>query len=139
MLSKLHINLRAVFNGLLLLGAFINLGLLFSRNLLEPSLSPAGYRALIEEMVSIEKLKRMLIKDDAYSRSLEDFVSTLHSILLSIYGVVAIFALIHLVLIYCRKRGSRPPAYGSIAVSLQRSIDGSDSMVGLVLIDTIDK
>jgi|TARA_B100000315_G_scaffold131409_1_gene120964 hypothetical protein len=84
-LSKLHINLMAVFNGLLLGGAFLNFGLLFSRQLPGPSLCPAGYRALIQEMVSAEKLKRMLIKDDAYICSLEGFVSTLHSILLSIY------------------------------------------------------
>ncbi len=96
--------LFAIINGLLLLGGVMIIGVILSRDLPPPGLNPERHYALIQEMTDVNKLQNMVIRDNVYIRSLENFVFTSRFILLfsSVVGVA--FGLINLVLIPWRKQ-----------------------------------
>ena len=96
--------LFAIINGLLLLGGVMIIGVILSRDLSLPGLNPERHHALIQEMTDVNKLRGMVIRENVYTRSLENFVSTLRFLLLFSSVVGAAFGLINLVLIPWRKQ-----------------------------------
>lgn len=108
MTSKDRFYTFVIVNGLLLIGGVVLFGVLLSRDLPSPGLSPEAHRALIEEMTSVDKLRGMAIRDDVYIRSLENLLSTLRTILLLSSIVIGTIALVNLVLIAWRKQKNEP-------------------------------
>ncbi len=96
--------LVAIINGLLLLGGVVIIGVILSHDLPPPGLGPEDHYALIQKMTDVNKLKNMVIRDNVYIRSLENFVFTSRFILLFSSVVGAAFGLINLVLIPWRKQ-----------------------------------
>ena len=96
--------LVAITNGLLLLGGVVIIGVILSRDLPPSGLNPERHHALIQEMTDVNKLRGMVIRENVYTRSLENFVSTLRFLLLFSSVVGAAFGLINLVLIPWRKQ-----------------------------------
>ncbi len=96
--------LFAIINGLLVLGGLLVFGVILSRDLPPPGLGPEDHYALIQKMTDVNKLKDMVLRDNAYIRSLENFIFTSRFILLfsSVVGVAC--GLINLVLIPWRKQ-----------------------------------
>jgi len=91
--------LFAIINGLLVLGGVVIFGVIISREIPPPALGPEAHHKLIQEMTEIHKLKDMVIRDNGYTRSLENLVFTSRFILLFSSVVGAAFGLINLVLI----------------------------------------
>ncbi len=103
MTSKDRHYLFAIINVLLVLGGLLVFGVILSRDLPPPGLNPERHQALIQEMTDVNKLKDMVLRDNVYTRSLENFVSTSRFILLFSSVVGAAFGLINLVLISWRR------------------------------------
>ena len=97
--------LFAIINGLLVLGGVVIFGLIISREIPPPALGPEAHHKLIQEMTEIHKLKDMVIRDNDYTRSLENLVFTSRFILLFSSVVGAAFGLINLVLIFRKGSG----------------------------------
>jgi len=104
MTSKDRHYLFAIINVFLVLGGFLVFGLIISRDPSPPGLGPGDHYALIQKMTDVNKLKDMVIRDNVYIRSLENFVFTSRFILLFSSVVGAAFGLINLVLIPWRKQ-----------------------------------
>jgi len=104
MTSKDRHYLFAIINVLLVLGGLLIFGVILSRDLPPPGLGPEDHYALIQKMTDINKLKDMVLRDNAYIRSLENFSFTSRFILLFSSVVGAAFGLINLVLIPWRKQ-----------------------------------
>lgn len=96
--------LFAIINVLLVLGGLLVFGLIISPDPPPPGLGPEDHYALIQKMTDVNKLKDMIIRDNVYIRSLENFVYTSRFILLFSSVVGAAFGLINLVLIPWRKQ-----------------------------------
>ncbi len=91
--------LFAIINGLLVLGGVVIFAVIISRENPPPALGPEAHHKLIQEMTEVHKLKDMVIRDNVYIRSLENFVVTSRFILLFSSVVGAACGLINLVLI----------------------------------------
>lgn len=104
MTSKDRHYLFAIINVLLVLGGLLVFGLIISPDPPPPGLGPEDHYALIQKMTDVNKLKDMIIRDNVYIRSLENFVYTSRFILLFSSVVGAAFGLINLVLIPWRKQ-----------------------------------
>ena len=96
--------LFVIINGLLVLGGVVIIGVILSRDLPPPGLNPERHHALIQEMTDVNKLKDMVLRDNVYTRSLENFVSTSRFILLFSSVVGGAIGLINLLLIPWRKQ-----------------------------------
>ena len=96
--------LFAVLNGLLFSGGVVVFGVIFSRNLQPPGLGPEKHHALIQEMTDVVKLRAMIIRDNVYLHSLENFVFTSRFILLFSSAVGGAIGLLNLLLIPWRKQ-----------------------------------
>ena len=91
--------LFAIINGLLVLGGVVIFAVILSREIPPPGLGPEAHQKLIHDMTDVNKLKDMVIRDNGYLRSLENFVFTSRFILLFSSVVGATFGLINLALI----------------------------------------
>ncbi len=105
MTSKDRHYLFAIINVLLVLGGLLVFGLIISHDPPPPGLGPEDHYALIQKMTDVNKLKDLMIRDNVYIRSLENFVFTSRFILLFCSVVGAAFGLINLVLISTKGSG----------------------------------
>ncbi len=108
MLSKNRLYAFVILNGLLLLVAVLLFGVLFTRDIPPPVLSPEGRRELIDKITSIDKLRGMAKRDDMYIRTLDNWISTMRLILLGSGALVGAFAITNLVLILWRSQKKGP-------------------------------
>ena len=99
MTSKDRHYLFAIINVLLVLGGLLVFGVILSRDLPPPGLGPEDHYDLIQKMTDINKLRGLVLRDNTYIRSLENFVFTSRFILLFSSAVGAAFGLINLILI----------------------------------------
>ena len=88
--------LFAVINALLVLGGVVIFGVIVSRDLPPPGLGPEDHYDLIQKMTDINKLRGLVLRDNTYIRSLENFVFTSRFILLFSSVLGAAFGLINL-------------------------------------------
>ena len=93
MLSKNRLYAFVILNVLLLLVAVLLFGVLFTRDIPPPVLSPEGRRELIDKITSIDKLRGMAKRDDMYIRALDNWISTMRLILLGSGALVGAFAI----------------------------------------------
>ncbi len=104
MTAKDQFYLFAIINGLLVVGGVVIFAVIVSREIPPPGLGPEDQYALIQKMTDVNKLKGMVLRDNEYIRSLENFSFTSRFILLFNSVVGAAFGLINLVLIPWRKQ-----------------------------------
>ncbi len=91
--------LFVIMNVLLLIAGITIFVVIISRSIPKPAFNTQDHQELIQKMTDVRKLKDLLILDNVYIRSLEDFVSTSRFILLFSSIVGGAFGLINLVLI----------------------------------------